>query len=222
MKTRETDFIAGRLFVFDMDGTLLPKTSACLEIARATDTLPTLVDLERQFMEERIDTKQFARELHLLWSLLDEGLVLTAFNQTPKLHNIQSVMELIAEHGGTSCMITMSPAYYAEHFYRFGLDIIMASQFPTTTDGQVDPDKILSPADKPDLLERLCRTRGLNPIDTVAFGDSGSDIPLFTRLRYTIAVNASPGLRTMAAAAYDGDDLLEAFDLVPQVLASRD
>ena len=34
--------------------------------------------------------------------------------------------------------------------------------------------------------------------------------------------NASPGLRKMAAAAYDGDDLLEAFDLVPQVLASRD
>jgi phosphoserine phosphatase len=52
MKTRQTDFIAGRLFVFDMDGTLLPKTSACLEIARATDTLPTLVDLERQFMED--------------------------------------------------------------------------------------------------------------------------------------------------------------------------
>jgi phosphoserine phosphatase len=94
MKTRETDFIIGRLFVFDMDGTLLPKTSACLEIARATDTLPILVDLEHQFMEERIDTKQFARELRVLWSLLDQKLVLTAFNQSPKLHNIQSVMSL--------------------------------------------------------------------------------------------------------------------------------
>jgi phosphoserine phosphatase len=71
MRRREKDFIAGRLFVFDMDGTLLPNTSACLQIARVTNTVPALVDLERRFMEDLIDTKQFAHELHVLWSFID-------------------------------------------------------------------------------------------------------------------------------------------------------
>jgi phosphoserine phosphatase len=62
-----------------------------------------------------------------------------------------------------------------------------------------------------------CMFCGRSSIDTVAFGDSGSDIPLFRRLRYTVAVNASPALRSIAAS-YDGNDLMEAFELVPQVL----
>jgi phosphoserine phosphatase len=203
-----------------MDGTLLPNTTACLEIARVSNTVTALIDLERRFMDELIDSKQFAHELHVLWSFIDRKLVFDAFAQSPKLDNIQTVMELIARSGGTSCLMTMSPDYYAEHFYNYGVDVIKSSKFPKAVGAQLEFDQILSPADKPVLLDELCRARGFNPIDTVAFGDSGSDIPLFNRLRYTIAVNASPALRSMAAASYDGNDLLEAFELVPQVLRS--
>jgi phosphoserine phosphatase len=38
-----------KLIFFDLDGTLLPGTTASLEIARATGTTAQLLDLERAF-----------------------------------------------------------------------------------------------------------------------------------------------------------------------------
>ena len=47
--------MANRLFVFDMDGTLLIKTTACLEIAKATATLDQRHMLETQFANGELD-----------------------------------------------------------------------------------------------------------------------------------------------------------------------
>ena len=53
--------MANRLFVFDMDGTLLIQTTACVEIAKATGTLHHLDRLEEQFARREIAAFCFAR-----------------------------------------------------------------------------------------------------------------------------------------------------------------
>ena len=109
--------MAKRLFVFDMDGTLLIKTTACLEIARATATLDQLHMLEKQLADGEIDAFGFAKKIGALWGMLDERIVRTAFEATPKLEKIKEVTALIRRAGGTSCLITMSPDFYAHLFY---------------------------------------------------------------------------------------------------------
>jgi phosphoserine phosphatase len=42
---------------------------------------------------------------------------------------------------------------------------------------------------------------------SAAYGDSGSDIPLFEHLRHTVAVNATPALESLAAHHFTGGDL---------------
>ena len=61
------------LFVFDMDGTLLPGSSASLEIARALGALDDLHALEARFSVGGLDTRGFAAAVHDLFGGLERG-----------------------------------------------------------------------------------------------------------------------------------------------------
>ncbi|MGA2881590.1 MAG: hypothetical protein ABSG13_21780 [Bryobacteraceae bacterium] len=149
-----------RLFVFDMDGTLLIRTTACIEIAKVSGTLDQLHVLEHQFAAGEIDAFCFAQNIGALWGMVDEQVIRTAFEATPKLSNIQAVTALIRRGGGKSCLITMSPDFYANLFYDYGFDFIGASQFPRSANEEVKRENILNPKDKATIVERWCKQLG--------------------------------------------------------------
>jgi phosphoserine phosphatase len=211
--------IANRLFVFDMDGTLLIGTTACIEIAKAAGTLDRLDILERQFADGKIDAFCFAQQIGALWGMVDEQLVKAAFEATPKLDNIKAVTALIRRGGGTSGLITMSPDFYARLFYDYGFDFIGASQFPRTLEEEILPEKILNPKDKAVIVRKWCSQLGLEMSKCVAFGDSMSDYLLFKELEHTVSVNGDPTLRSLARYRYEGLDLQDAFLTVCNDLA---
>src|SRR5271170_7997492 len=95
--------MADRLFVFDMDGTLLMRTTACIEIAKVSGTLDQLHILEQKFAAGEIDAFCFAQNIGALWGMVDEQVVRAAFEATPKLTNIEAVTTLIRRAGGKSC-----------------------------------------------------------------------------------------------------------------------
>lgn len=203
--------VANRLFVFDMDGTLLIRTTACIEIAKVSGTLDQLHVLEQQFAAGEIDAFCFAQKIGALWGMMDEQVVRTAFEATPKLANIKAVTNLIRRGGGRSCLITMSPDFYANMFYEYGFDFIGASQFPRSSHEEVRRENILSPKDKATLVRGWCDKLGFQLNQCVAFGDSMSDYLLFQELEHTVAINGDPTLRDLARYHYDGPDLHDAF-----------
>ena len=203
--------IANRLFVFDMDGTLLIGTTACIEIAKAAGTLDRLHMLERQFADSKIDAFCFAQQIGALWGVIDEQLVRAAFEATPKLDNIKAVTAMIRRGGGTSGLITMSPDFYANLFYEYGFDFIGASQFPRGPLEEVQREKILNPKDKAMLVRGWCSRLGFELNQCVAFGDSMSDYLLFQELEHTVSINGDARLRDLARYHYEGSDLHDAF-----------
>jgi len=158
-----------------------------------------------------IDAFRFAQEISAFWGILDKNIVRGAFETTSKLENIEDVTALIRRGGGKSALITMSPDFYAHHFYDYGFDFIEASRFPTRTEEQVKPEMILSPKDKAAIAQRLCQQLGFELSDCVAFGDSMSDYVLFKELEHTVSVNGDLIIRTLARYQYEGLDLNEAF-----------
>jgi phosphoserine phosphatase len=174
--------LSNRLFVFDMDGTLLIRTTACIEIAKVSGTLDQLHILEQKFAAGEIDAFCFAQNIGALWGMVDEQVVITAFEATPKLANIKAVTTLIRKGGGKSCLITMSPDFYANLFYEYGFDFIGASQFPRSPSEEVKRENILSPKDKATIVQRWCDRLGFELNQCVAFGDSMSDYLLFKEL----------------------------------------
>jgi phosphoserine phosphatase len=220
--------MANRLFVFDMDGTLLIGTTACIEIAKVSGTLDQLHILEQKFAAGEIDAFCFAQNIGELWGMVDEQVVRTAFEATPKLTNIKAVTTLIRRGGGKSCLITMSPDFYANLFYEYGFDFIGASQFPRSSDEMVKREHILNPNDKATIVRKWCDQLGLELNECVAFGDSISDYLLFKELEHTVSINGDATLRNLARYRYEGSDLHDAFLTVchalmtPQAVASVD
>jgi len=203
--------MSNRLFVFDMDGTLLMRTTACIEIAKVSGTLEQLHVLERQFASGEIDAFCFAQNIGALWGMVDEQVVRTAFEATPKLSNIKAVTDLIRRGGGKSCLITMSPDFYANLFYEYGFDFIGASQFPKSSNEEVKRENILNPKDKATIVQRWCDQLGFELDKCVAFGDSMSDYLLFKELEHTVSINGDSTLRDLARYQYEGSDLHDAF-----------
>jgi phosphoserine phosphatase len=203
--------IANRLFVFDMDGTLLIRTTACLEIAKVSGTLDQLHILEQRFASGEIDAFCFAQSIGTLWGMVDERLIRTAFEATPKLANIKAVTSLIRTAGGKSCLITMSPDFYANLFYEYGFDFIGASQFPRSSNEEVRRENILNPSDKAAIVQVWCDRLGFDLAQCVAFGDSMSDYLLFKELEHTVSINGDSTLRDLARYHYEGSDLHDAF-----------
>ena len=205
-----------KLIFFDLDGTLLPGTTASLEIARATGTTAELLELERSFCAGTCTAYEFAAAVATLWSQVTMTTVAKAFSDSPKLKNIETTLKLVRDLGWRSCLITMSPMFFAAECRSWGFDFIHASEFETPAHPHAVglPLKILSPEDKVRIAQELCREYRTTLAGSVAFGDSFSDLLLFERVGFSVAVNGSEALRSKANIFYEGPDLLAAFQVM--------
>ncbi|MFD0708095.1 HAD family hydrolase [Photorhabdus akhurstii] len=203
------------LHVFDMDGTLLTGTTASLEIARTMNCLTELHLLEKQFSQGDINTKEFAAELQFLWSNLQYVDVAEVFYASPWIGGIKEVFDDIRAKGEVSMVITLSPDFFAQHLRKFGADIVVASNFPALPFREpVDPEKILTPESKLQILKKYVQEYGLNLENCVAYGDSDSDLPLFNALTNTVAINGTDKIREIALIHYEGNDLWQPYQLI--------
>lgn len=197
-----------------MDGTLLPKTSALVEIAKLRGDVEKLILLERHYFEQKINNLQFAEELFLIWQDLTEEMVEQAFLVTPKLENIEKTLAKIKENNHLSCLITAAPEFYARHFKSFGFDYIFASNPFDLKEKIFKSHEVLKGSDKPLIAHKLCQELSIDFEESVAFGDSISDKPLFEALKHTVSINGDKHIKDFARHHYCGNNLLEAFQLV--------
>jgi phosphoserine phosphatase len=200
-----------RAHIFDMDGTLLHGTTAPVLLAAALGQPEALAALEEHFSLGTATTVQFARALHDMWGVVTPAIAQQAFAAAPVLENIPAVLADIRRRDERSCLITMSPDYFAEQFLDFGFDAVFASRFPRSADAPLDESAILSPQDKPRLAERFCAEHGLALKDAIAYGDSMSDVFLFEEVGVRVSVNGDHHLAELSDLAVEGTDLLLAY-----------
>jgi phosphoserine phosphatase len=202
---------AVRAHVFDMDGTLLHGTTAPVLVAAALGQPEALAALEERFSAGAATTVQFARALHEMWGIVEPEVARRAFEAAPLLANVREVLADIRSRDERSCLITMSPDYFAEQFLDFGFDAVFASRFPRSADAPLDESAILSPEDKPRLAARFCAEHGLALADAIAYGDSMSDVFLFDEVGVRVSVNGDHHIAERSDIAVEGTDLLLAY-----------
>ena len=200
-----------RAHVFDMDGTLLRRTSAPVLVAAALGQDESLVELEEQFATGSAKAVEFARALHQMWGVVPPEIARAAFAAAPMLANIREVLADIRSREERACLITMSPDYFAERFLEFGFDHVFASRFPRSPEVALDESAILNPEDKPRLASQFCAEYGLEIREAVAYGDSRSDVFLFGEVGLRVSVNGDGHLAELADIAVEGPDLMVAY-----------
>lgn len=206
-----------KLHIFDMDGTLL-RGSACLELSRYVGHLDAVNEMEEAWCRGEIGHVAFYQLLCDLWKGLDDAGIDATFAATPWLDGVEAVWCDIADRGEYSAVITMSPQFFADRLLQWGVGsahgaVVHAGVTP-------DPELVLFPEHKVEIATELMERYQLSPADCVAYGDSSSDIPLFESLPHTVAVNGSPGLRAVAAAAYEGSDLRDPYAIGRSLLTN--
>ncbi|KRV47275.1 hydrolase [Wenjunlia vitaminophila] len=205
-----------RLHLFDMDGTLIRGSSACLEIARELGLVAHFQALERDLSAGLIDAPGYAVAAYQKFESLSEAQVAAAFAGAPWLRGIREVWADIRERGEFCAVISLSPNFFVERLREWGAHEARASVFPRMpfAGAELDPSGILRPETKVRVAEELCARFGVPPQRCVAYGDSLSDAPLFATVPTAVAINADHHVNDLASHSYSGNDLREAYALV--------
>lgn len=203
-----------KLHLFDLDGTLLYRSAAAVEIARQLKLEQETGALERAFAAGELTPLRFAQLACELWAELTDADVGAAFKGAPWLAGIREVWADIRERGERCAVISLSPSFFVERLLAWGADAAHGSRWPAVPFRErVDPAGILSATAKVRIADELCARFGLSRADCVAYGDSRSDTELFAAVPASVAVNADHHVSAIATFAYAGRDLRGAYEL---------
>ena len=206
-----------RIFVFDMDGTILPNTTGLIETARHFETEKELLQLEEDFNRNLLDTSQFTQTISRLWGAIPQKTSREIFENAPKLKGLEACLRDIRKNGDYSCLITLSQDFFAEHFKEYGMDYVYSTPYPPNHEN-VENLKCLTAEDKRTLVLELCRKLDIHSEDCVAFGDSLGDLPLFETVGYAMAINPLKELSKYVALTYRGNSILEAYRAIKKYI----
>ncbi|MBT2526731.1 HAD-IB family phosphatase [Streptomyces sp. ISL-99] len=204
-----------RLHLFDLDGTLMRGSAAAVEISRQLGVSAEIAELERDFLLRGLAPDEFAVRARELWGQLTEAQVEAAFEGAPWLLGIEEVWADIRSRGEYCAVISLSPDFFVERLLAWGAHAAHGSRWPAVPFLEpVERAGILNAAAKVKITDRLCKKFGLLRSDCVAYGDSMSDAEIFAAVPLSVAVNADHHVSEIAALAYQGGDLREAYELV--------
>ncbi|WP_437278220.1 HAD-IB family phosphatase [Sorangium sp. So ce375] len=213
---RSGDEASAGLIIFDMDGTLLPGTTANLELARILGAEGVVLELERSYCSGLIDNHTYASRILDLYSKLSEDHVEQAFKRAPKLNGLLDLVSWTRARRIDVAVLTTGPAFFASKFKEhFRFDHVIGGMFPVHR-GPIEMSScvVMRDAGKPEHAQALCTRLGVPVGRCVVVGDSRSDVALFGEFQNSIALNSDDAL---AGKALYYLRTLFAPDLIPAV-----
>lgn len=196
------------LHVFDMDGTLL-MGAAVVELSRHVGRFAEAMEIEGAYLRGEIEEIPFWSRALALWHGVTEEEIDQAFEAAMWMQGVREVFDDIHRRGERSIVISQSPHFFVRRLERWGAHATFGSNIQLGE--TVIANSTLLAEDKVSITQDILELWGLSPTDCVAYGDSASDVALFSWLPNTVAVNARGPLADLAAKSYVGDDLRKAY-----------
>ncbi len=198
-----------RLVSFDLDRTLVRRSTTCLELAKARNCVAHVTALEEGYARGEVTHREFA-ESHAAdyrgWSIEDAEQAVLAM---PLIGGIAETAEALKERGVHILIVTVTWSFVARTLVRsFGMDGFAGATMGEQN-GRLTGEVIthFGERDKPRFVAEYGRQHGIGLDQCVAVGDSRSDLPLFAEVGRAIALNATPDARQAAHVEVDTDDL---------------
>ncbi|WP_344457837.1 HAD family hydrolase [Actinocorallia aurantiaca] len=208
---------AGVVF-FDVDGTLVPKTSSSLFLASFLGHHEELAEAEDAYAAGAVDNRQVSELDAAGWAGASEEQIRSRLDGLPLVMGIAETVAWCRRHALAPVLTTLAWSPVGSHLAgRFGFHAFCGPQLETMNGqftGRVA--RHFDEYDKRDFALMQAAALGVEPLACGAIGDSRSDLPLFASVGLSVAFNASAEARKAATIAVDGDDLR---DVLP-VLAS--
>jgi phosphoserine phosphatase len=209
-----------RLACFDLDGTLVPNTSTCQHLGDCLGHGNVIRELEQQYAQGTMNNQQVAETLgkHYAGRRMDE--VVEAMRTLSFIDGIDETFSILRRQEIHLLLGTVSWRFAARIIAeRFKLDgwsgCVMGESAPGTLSGTVVTH--FDEFSKRAFVEEYCAKHSI-PMDKVfAVGDSRSDIPLFSAVGYSVAINATEAAKQAASCAINTTDLRDVLRLIPGI-----
>lgn len=207
-----------RLACFDLDGTLVRRTTVSQHLADRFGRSKQMAELERRYATGEISNSVVAEEQARTYRGIPLPQVVEKLSDIACIEGIDSTLTTLRERGIESLLGTVTWTFAAEEFGR-------RHEFAAVSGTEIDLDPGGVPTggvkrhfdewDKLEFVASYCKANGIGLAECIAVGDSRSDIPLFEAVGLSIALNATPQAREAASVALDTEDLTDILDLIP-------
>ena len=210
------------IVAFDLDGTLVPKTTVCLHLAPWVGH-HGIGDLERLYAEGQITNTEVAeidapfyknKRRSDAWRQLDQLRLIDGVTDTIAWLKDRSLIPVVA---------TITHRFAADFLCdRYGFAAASGCEMDESEDGVLlgTIARHFDAEDKVTFVAEIAQDLGLGFEHVVAVGDSTSDLPLFDAAGLSIALNASDNARAAADAQVDTDDLRDVLPLIERYFSS--
>jgi len=198
-----------RLVAFDLDGTLIPKTSVARHLMAGLGHRHEADELERRYLAGEIDQREAARLSGRAFAGTSIDWVERRLSRLPTIRGLAPTLRTLSAAGIPAVIATVTwtfaVRYYARRFGFAGFSGTAMRESAGRLSGRVA--RYCSEGAKRDFVRAFAERRGIAMAEVAAVGDARSDLPLFAVVGRAIALNASPEARAAADVAIDTGDL---------------
>jgi phosphoserine phosphatase len=192
-----------RLFVFDMDSTLI-EGEVIDELAKLHGVGDQVSVITAAAMRGELDFKQsFTRRVALLRGLKARSFE-TVLHSVPLADGAERLISTLKMLGYKTAILSGGFMFFGEHLQsRLGIDYVFANELEVengVVTGNVVGD-IVDGMQKAQLLEAIALTENISLDQVVAVGDGANDLPMLNMAGMGIAFHAKPLVRESASHA---------------------
>lgn len=189
-----------KIVSFDMDGTLIPNTTSTLHYAGLLGVRREVEVLEGDFVNGLLDSTGFMQKISQIMKGLSLSFIKENLATLPVINGIEETVKKLKENGVITVIVTTSAKVYAEALKeKYGFDIVYGTEFIIDDNGYLKEGvKVCSSADKIRFIRELAKNNHIGMNQVAAIGDSISDIPLFSQVGETIAINYNEKMKGKA------------------------
>ena len=208
---------SSKLVSFDLDGTLFPGTTTCLELGRLVGNLDLIRELEDRYTRFEITNAEVAERDAGAYRGWDVAEIERAVLRIPVIGGFGETVRALKARGLHVLVVTVAWSFAARALVRaHGLDGF-AGAVMGEADGRLTGEvaRHFEAEDKVRFVRAYAETHGFDLRHCVAVGDSRSDIQLFQAAGLAIALNATEQARAAAHMSLDTDDLRDVLPLIP-------
>ncbi len=204
------------VIVFDLDGTLLPGTTASFVVAESMGNQAAVKELERRYRTYQISNHECTEREGALFAGTNPEQIREHLRRAPWIGGLRETLIALTDAGCPLPLAKRAWRFITEALeYRPWFAAVSGAEMKLegsllsgTTSRHFDDD------DKLRFVECWCTTRGYRLDEVAAIGDSRSDVPLFHKVGTAIALNATSDARAAADYVLDTDDLRDVLPLL--------
>ena len=208
-----------RLACFDLDGTLVLGTSTCQHLSRSLGHEDILSSLEDRYARGEISNAEVANTDAQFYAGLSLAQVEDKLRDIPIIDGLPQTIEALRSRGIPSIICTVTWKFAAEIVAkRYGFVGASGCEMSLTHNGLLSGkvSKHFDEYSKLNYVREYCTVHGISMDSVFAVGDSRSDIPLFSAVSFSIALNATPIAKQAATCSLDTKWLPTMLTLLPR------